>query len=1710
MELIEGIMKKIIFFLLVLSTNIFSQIFDDFQRSKLDTSTQDFGSFIRSDIDYDTLLTWVLSEGFAPIIPESVTTDSLITFDADAEMITGAYDRYFHSEILNGNFQGGSYTSVPNWTFTAGTTIRVVNGSMHFNANNGNVTSDAMPNISAGDTITVYIYVEFLSEETSSTLWIDMNGGSAQSTGGQYAPTKAWYRFLFENINDNQVRMYGGSTRARLYNVIVLKGDVTLNWLDNDNEFPTFAIDEDSTMILDNMYFNEAIITSNSTIVSELNPYTPANWQKTGVITDVGDYVEFAPSSSNYIRRPSLATADGSYYFMTISAKSTVANDVIIVYMGSGTAEGNSGYYYLVLGTTQKDYEVLVWDSGSTTIYIQGSSGTGTVTVYDISLGLHTQDSTYAITDVNNSIPILTETNQGYWVKAEYQKVDSNCTPIIKYDNQTVVFDSVTASMQTDSARIWGVVRDDNFYFDGVDDEINFTNVSFDSVEAYTIHFTVKTEIKSGSITHYLMGGNGGSWNSLVYVQTDPNDIYRLENNDGISAVFTASNAIGENTVTFTFVYDGQGKLKGYEQGLFTDDSSTSWNGELILGNIGNGYASNINLFKGDVCEIKIFDTDLTATQISNLYKGDTTGISSSLVLDFNGTDGNISDDTWTDESENNNHGTVSSATPIQPPYVEISLSEANSKLKLKEVSVILDQDLRTITRTPINQEISLDISEVGQKIGYIVINGTDTIGATWFVNEALEMEILIDTLDWDIVYNTTTTKYLVCRNKSLTDPIEITAWSGTIDPFTLESPIYQILPGATDSVGIRFSPPSDTTVTLEYMDIISNATDSPKRFYLKGQYITPTDSLVGGPPTDLIARHYNGSGILEFLDNTQTETGFIIERSTNGVSYSVIDSMNGSDAQPSHSYGKDNNIYNLLSYEDTTISLETTYFYRVQAYSDQGLSELSNVATMIVGTIYHVSNTGSNDSSGTSPSAAWFNIDKVISEMPNLGSGDNVLYKRGDQFGGSQYFSISADGVENGPVTFGAYGSGNLPVIECFSTADQGTQWEIMYTSYITGDHIRVTDLEVITHWYTNPFGAQKSTGIGVRGSDIEIDNIEGTSNLGTGIHEKKSSGGIVASTKSNGGKNLNIHHNYIHDLIVAVEIQGNSDYTDAPTGEIHYNDFADCYELGNQGEGEPIRVVSGGNLDFNHNFIIHHNNLYDWGENAVDLNGTSKVIVEHNDMHHPKNIYLPEGSHQSTAIKIGSTLSGENIIRFNKIRDIRNSDPISNGGGIITDGTKSAEIYGNLFYNIDGQVLALNTMPSAPEAEDIFKFYYNTIYNVAILEYEPIVAWSANVPYLDARNNIIFSHSRPTYAINLNGSFNTSNNNISHKPHDLGSNTIIEPGGTANITNSIAEDIFLNISGLDFTLDSAGAAINFGQIIGLDGNSESIDNYDFFSNYRGTNPDAGFAEYGAGAYGTPTITSIGYLTNQDSIITFTTNYNSGNDPSTEVYFYAGYDTTGYTSNWIQLSTNGYSATQIDTFLADSTVYFIAKVVNDQGTDEFTWDSLIVGSSGCPTVAGNMYDAGSGGFESATLESWELWSGSSCTIAVSSTSAYQGQYGLGIDLSASNGQWPNNSVGKLFMRDDKELNSDLTELVSYTITFWARMTGTGSCQIRAMRETGGGSDLDITGNLTTTWTEYTLTFTVPAGHSSVILTGNSFDSDNGRIDIDCISIAEN
>jgi hypothetical protein len=132
---------------------------------------------------------------------------------------------------------------------------------------------------------------------------------------------------------------------------------------------------------------------------------------------------------------------------------------------------------------------------------------------------------------------------------------------------------------------------------------------------------------------------------------------------------------------------------------------------------------------------------------------------------------------------------------------------------------------------------------------------------------------------------------------------------------------------------------------------------------------------------------------------------------------------------------------------EEMNITEQNTYYKRIlQSEFWFSITELLLpllivlliTSSRIMADVYYLSNSGSDDQDGQSPEKAWLSLNRV--NMEPLKPNDVVLFKRGGTWRGQL---IPHSGDETGHVTYGAYGTGEKPLLLGSVSANQPTDWQ-------------------------------------------------------------------------------------------------------------------------------------------------------------------------------------------------------------------------------------------------------------------------------------------------------------------------------------------------------------------------------------------------------------------------------------------------------------------------------------------------------------------------------------------------------------------------------------------------------------------------------------------------------------------------------------------
>jgi hypothetical protein len=310
----------------------------------------------------------------------------------------------------------------------------------------------------------------------------------------------------------------------------------------------------------------------------------------------------------------------------------------------------------------------------------------------------------------------------------------------------------------------------------------------------------------------------------------------------------------------------------------------------------------------------------------------------------------------------------------------------------------------------------------------------------------------------------------------------------------------------------------------------------------------------------------------------------------------------------------------------------------------------------------YYVSNSSGNDAqNGTTSSSAWKTLAKVNSMA--FQPGDTILFKRGDIWT-KQNLKITSNGQAGQPITFGNFGSGDLPKFD--GLYDQG----VFYGVTTDGRTWIVLDGLEIYRFHKGIWLDKAASNITVRNSRISY------------------IGGECVGIKGN-VKNVTIEVNVIHD----------------------------CGQKAINGEGvyvgtDPLKAQ--GIPDRTMNIVIRNNQIYNTKNEAVELKaGTSNCIVQSNlihDVFDTTNAAIHTG-HWANPLIVPNHLIASNIIynvssvpgiviRSGGIKVERNTVYNTAGDGIrIRDNHNTklvGEIFNNTFYKNPGS--SINIQDNAP----------------------------------------------------------------------------------------------------------------------------------------------------------------------------------------------------------------------------------------------------------------------------------------------------------------------------------------------------------------------------------------------------------------------------
>lgn len=233
--------------------------------------------------------------------------------------------------------------------------------------------------------------------------------------------------------------------------------------------------------------------------------------------------------------------------------------------------------------------------------------------------------------------------------------------------------------------------------------------------------------------------------------------------------------------------------------------------------------------------------------------------------------------------------------------------------------------------------------------------------------------------------------------------------------------------------------------------------------------------------------------------------------------------------------------------------------------------------------TYYIDSESGNNESSGTSESQSWKNFDKV--NVTTFQPGDKILLKRGGIWNGQLY--PSGSGSQEAPIEIGAYGTGSAPLINANGVDSVAVHLK-------NQSHWIIRDLEI-----TNKAEVRSNTyrwGILIENRNRAlVSNIQILNNV---IHDVTGSFHFYG-TKSphmNGGIAAVVFGSGATDKFDQIRIEGNLVYNAGRTGIVVWDQYWN-------GAGQASTQV-----------VIRQNTVRDIDSDGILVYGCDGAILEHN----------------------------------------------------------------------------------------------------------------------------------------------------------------------------------------------------------------------------------------------------------------------------------------------------------------------------------------------------------------------------------------------------------------------------------------------------------------------------------------------------------------
>jgi len=152
-------------------------------------------------------------------------------------------------------------------------------------------------------------------------------------------------------------------------------------------------------------------------------------------------------------------------------------------------------------------------------------------------------------------------------------------------------------------------------------------------------------------------------------------------------------------------------------------------------------------------------------------------------------------------------------------------------------------------------------------------------------------------------------------------------------------------------------------------------------------------------------------------------------------------------------------------------------------------------MSSFVSATDYYVSNAGNDGNAGTSEGSPWATIARANAALTGFKPGDKLLFRKGDVFYGT--LIITKSGVAGSPITIGAFGSGDKPILTGFRTVSAWTsEGNGVYSASLAAESL--TNMVLIDgvqyamgRWPDNVYNIYESANTNISITDTDLSSV-------------------------------------------------------------------------------------------------------------------------------------------------------------------------------------------------------------------------------------------------------------------------------------------------------------------------------------------------------------------------------------------------------------------------------------------------------------------------------------------------------------------------------------------------------------------------------------------------------------------------------------------